>query len=201
MPIKKQNIIDFFNNKAIDWDHNNSTADSGAKKIITIFANILKDKHVLDIGCGTGVLTNKLITIGSKKITGIDISKQMISQANKKFTDIDNVNFICKDILDFDPKEKFDVAIMFNVYPHLNKDEQLVNKLFCLLNSNGTLIVAHGSGKQNINNHHKLHAIEVSQQLKSAKEESILWMPKFKIIDTRDDKNLYYFVVEKVTNC
>lgn len=41
-----------------------------------------KDEKILDIGCGTGKLTNKIKLQGAS-IVGIDVSNQMLNQAKK----------------------------------------------------------------------------------------------------------------------
>lgn len=44
----------------------------------------LKDKAVLDFGCGDGSETTRLISLGAKKIVGIDPSLEMIRLAKKR---------------------------------------------------------------------------------------------------------------------
>ncbi len=48
----------------------------------------LKDKAILCIGCGTGEECSLLKFSGVKSIIGIDISKEMIKKAKKKYPDI-----------------------------------------------------------------------------------------------------------------
>lgn len=61
---------------------------------------------------------------------------------------------------------------MYNVYPHLMDKQKLVEKVYSLLNENGTFIVAHGSSRDTINSHHSSHAMEVSRKLMKAEEEA-----------------------------
>ena len=46
--------------------------------------NHIKNKDVLDFGCGIGSITEKVISYGPRNISGIDISDQSISIAKKK---------------------------------------------------------------------------------------------------------------------
>lgn len=51
--------------------------------------------RVLDIGCGSGVLTLSAALLGAKKVYGVDIDKQAVAHAqrNKKANSLDNVLF------------------------------------------------------------------------------------------------------------
>lgn len=86
----------------------------------------------------------------------------------------------------------FDTIIMYNVYPHLMDKKALVEKIYSLLNAQGTFIVAHGSSRDTINSHHSSHAMEVSRKLLKAQEEAEIWRTKFDVKIIRDDE-LYYF--------
>lgn len=42
--------------------------------------NVLKGQHILEVGCGGGILTEQLARLGAK-VTGIDLSEQLICAA------------------------------------------------------------------------------------------------------------------------
>ena len=181
-------IKDFFDELANSWDERNSD-EAGAKKIVKQFKTRISNKDVLDVGCGTGVLYQPLTNAGAKSITAIDLSDEMINLAKEKFP---QGNFICEDILKWNTEQMFDTIIMYNVYPHLMDKKALVDKIYSLLNAQGTFIVAHGSSRDTINSHHSSHAMEVSRKLLKAQEEAEIWRTKFSVEIIRDD-DLYYF--------
>jgi ubiquinone/menaquinone biosynthesis C-methylase UbiE len=49
--------------------------------------NLNDSSNILDIGCGTGNMTNELYKSGMVNVIGLDISKSMITQARKKYPD------------------------------------------------------------------------------------------------------------------
>lgn len=74
-----------------------------------------KPKNVLDIGCGTGYLTNKLACEqfeGTRyaKITGIDLSPRSIELAKKLYTS-DNLHFECAELQKYRSPKKYDMCI------------------------------------------------------------------------------------------
>ena len=49
----------------------------------------IKNKTVLDIGCGSGAWSANFLRIGAKKVNGVDFVKKMVLQAQKKHPDIE----------------------------------------------------------------------------------------------------------------
>ncbi|WIF95520.1 malonyl-ACP O-methyltransferase BioC [Caminicella sporogenes] len=96
-------------------------------------------KKILEIGCGTGYLTKKLINnFSSAKITAVDIAPGMIEYVkfNIKYN---NVNFICGDIEEIDLNDKYDLIISNATFQWFNYLEKTIDKLIGLLNINGIL--------------------------------------------------------------
>ena len=65
-------------------------------------AKIIKDKSVIDIGCGSGRFSIALSQMGAKKVTAVDINAQGLETAKKfsKESGIENIEFIEHNILD-----------------------------------------------------------------------------------------------------
>lgn len=185
-------IIDFFDEASCNWDDKHCDTQ-GAKKIIDVFKPYIFNKTILDVGCGTGVLYPYLKKASAKSIKAIDISPKMVEIAKTKYRD--DV-FFCEDIYTLNECEKFDLIILFNSYPHFLDAQMLVDKIYELLNKSGRFIIAHGASKEEINSHHKAHALGVSRKLLGAQEESKLWNKYFNI-DCTEDSDIYYFSGEK----
>jgi len=87
-------------------------ADIAADIIFTAHQlNDIKDKSILDLGCGTGIFSVGSYLTGAKEVTGIDIDKTVVNTAKKyaeeNYFDID---FIVKDIKDVE--KRADTIIM-----------------------------------------------------------------------------------------
>lgn len=89
---------------------------------------------LLDLGCGTGIHSLELSKFGFK-VTGLDISPEMLSVANNKLTEISqfqelSCEFVIGDILKMKMNKKYDVVIsMFHVMNFFLTNENFVSVL------------------------------------------------------------------------
>lgn len=121
---------EWFNKQAPVYDDTNTILYSKYGKISceNIF-EFLKDKKytkLLDIGCGTGYLIDMLAKVHEAEYTGVDLSPEMIKQANNK--KIKNAKFIegRSDEIPFDDNT-FDIITCsqsFHHYPDTDKAMQ-----------------------------------------------------------------------------
>ncbi len=104
-----------------------------------------EEERILDLGCGTGYLTN-LIAGSGADVTGIDNSKEMITKAKLQYPDID-FRLMSADNLRF--KNPFD-AVFSNATLHwiLNKQE-VIDCMYQALKHGGRLVLEMG-GKDNV---------------------------------------------------
>lgn len=108
--------------------------------------NPTKGEVILDLGCGTGDLTNKLYEIGIHNVIGIDKSINMIEQAKAKYP---HLKFLVQDVLDLCYKNEFD-AVFSNATLHWVKSPQLaLQNMYSSLKSGGRLVAEFG-GKGNV---------------------------------------------------
>ncbi|HIJ00558.1 MAG: putative methylase [Candidatus Methanomethylophilaceae archaeon] len=63
----------------------------------------ISGKEVIDLGCGTGVLSVGSWLMGASDVTGVDISDKALSQAREYCADIGaDIKFVKADVRDFD---------------------------------------------------------------------------------------------------
>jgi len=104
------------------------------------------DAQVLDVGCGTGVLSRTLATWpGVKSVTGVDPSLFLLERAKELAKDLSNVTFREADgrSLPFENAE-FDVVVFDSTFSHVPSPEQAVKEAFRVLRPNGWLAVFDG---------------------------------------------------------
>ncbi len=114
-----------------------------ASKIIELSKEFLeKDNYLLDFGCGSGAITNKLAKI-TKSIEAIDISQGMLEFAQRQAEEnsIENINYLQTSIFDERFKdESFDVILAFNVLHYIEDMPHLIERINSLLKPNGIFI-------------------------------------------------------------
>jgi len=76
----------------------------------------VEDRSILDLGCGSGVLTIGCVMLGAATVLGLDLDPDALDtcQQNLEAFDIDNVDLINGNVTDADQilRQKFDVVIM-----------------------------------------------------------------------------------------
>lgn len=100
----------------------------------------LKDKTILDLGCGFGEHCKGFVESGAKKVIGIDISEKMLEIAKQENADskITYINMPMENI--FELTEKFDIIISSLAFHYVEDFAGVVKNVFNLLNENGTFI-------------------------------------------------------------
>lgn len=95
---------------------------------------------VLELGCGGG-FTAKYIQDKYIKYLGVDYSKKLIQFAQKNNSVKGKANFICENIKNLTPKNKYDLILMIGVLHHATDIEDLLQKLKTFLKPGSKLIV------------------------------------------------------------
>lgn len=100
----------------------------------------LKDKTILDLGCGFGEHCKGFVESGAKKVIGIDISEKMLEIAKQENADskITYINMPMENI--FELTEKFDIVISSLAFHYVEDFAGVVKNVYNLLNENGTFI-------------------------------------------------------------
>jgi 2-polyprenyl-3-methyl-5-hydroxy-6-metoxy-1,4-benzoquinol methylase len=119
-------------------------------KFINCIYNYITDIYAgegnfLDVGCGTGVLVNKLIKeYIESDIQGCDVSENKIGHCKNYY---DNDNFFIHNILD--PLSKnYDFITCTEVLEHLTNPEKALNNLLDALNFHGKLFISVPDGRK-----------------------------------------------------
>ena len=128
-----------FDKEAKEWDKSarrRALAQTVAHHIIEIVPK--KDYHVLDVGCGTGLVSYNLLPI-ARSITGIDTSQKMVEEFNSKSNSPD-VRAFCKRLEECE--RHFDLIVSSMTLHHIPKTEEFFWQAKRHLHSGGYLFVA-----------------------------------------------------------
>jgi SAM-dependent methyltransferase len=91
----------------------NARSKATAKLIGDAIGTNNKGKRALDLGCGTGVQTLALCSLGFE-VTGVDFSEEILKEYRERAVAASaNVSLLVADISDFDAGDDFDVALCF----------------------------------------------------------------------------------------
>ena len=102
-----------------------------------------KQVNILDIGAGTGLLTSFVYNqYPESNYTIIDISKEMIEQAKKRFNNQRNFEYITADYANYNFTKKYDVVVSALSIHHLEDEEKLklYERIFESINGGGVFI-------------------------------------------------------------
>jgi ubiquinone/menaquinone biosynthesis C-methylase UbiE len=118
--------------------------------------------HVLDAGCGTGVLVPFVLEriTSTGMLYELDFSEKMI-EVNRSLHALDNIQFILSDAESTPLDEaSCDVIICFSCFPHFQDKEKAVNVLSRILKKQGVFAVSHFDSSEGIKKHHEsCHAV------------------------------------------
>jgi len=132
------------------WAKNEVGPFAVTKKLLDL-SEIKRGDSVLDLACGTGLVTKKLIRkVGSKgKIYAIDSSESAIKIARKWTGDTKNLHFVRADAEKIQFKTQFDAITCQYALFFFPNEQKVLRNMKKLLKKNGTISLA-VHGKYNV---------------------------------------------------
>ena len=193
----------FFNENAEKWIYmwykNPATGhcDKHEKDFQRLFSLLpLKGgDHVLDTGCGTGVLVPFILERITE--TGIlyelDCAEKMI-EVNRSLHEQDNIRFIVSDAENAPLEDACcDVVLCFSCFPHFQDKEKAMRALSRILKPRGVFAVSHFNSSEGINKHHgSCHAVMHDRLPDEATMRSLFHSVDFSIDVFIDEPSFYY---------
>jgi ubiquinone/menaquinone biosynthesis C-methylase UbiE len=135
---KKQDIKEYFNkvaNRRIKYRKSKRYYWDSITNYVNFFVN---DKStILEIGCGTGELLDK---INGRNKTGIDFSDKMISEAKRQFPSIDFVYMPAEEI---SLTKQYDVIILSNLIGYLPDIQHVFEELHKVCHERTKIIITY----------------------------------------------------------
>ena len=142
-----KNTNDWFKDWANEYDNTLGIIERHHQllNLVVKLSNVKNDQKVLDIGCGTGLLSLKLLEKANCLITGIDSSPEMLSIFGNKIEKLglsDRVDIKLEDAsaLDF-PENSFDIVASTVTLHHLKDKLPTMIKIHSVLKTGGRFVL------------------------------------------------------------
>jgi 2-polyprenyl-3-methyl-5-hydroxy-6-metoxy-1,4-benzoquinol methylase len=106
------------------------------------FCEFYSSRRILDVGCGHGVLQQKLLKTQYEYYFGMDISIQAIAEAKAKGAQ-NNTQFLVADVESHPlPKEKFDAVIFSECLNYMKYPQSMIEKYTNVIAPNGKMLIS-----------------------------------------------------------
>lgn len=186
-------VKEFFDNIAPRWDslEHHTRAD-----LLPFVAQAVDSgSKVLDLGCGTGIISCILHDDLHCDVTALDISAEMIALAKQKYADRPEIRFVCGDFFAFD-EGGFDTVVVFNAYPHFTDQQAFADRLYQVLAPHGKFAILHNIGRATLDKCHD-GAEQISRQLLPVQQEAELYATDYTILRAEETDDSYILIGEK----
>lgn len=148
----------FFGGLAAQWKPR-SPESLGKLRSFVETAGVAPGHHVLDVGCGTGVLLPLLAeAVGpTGRVTALDVSPQMLGAARRRNPGLPVRYLLADAAAVLEPRGSYDRVICSSVVPHFADVGTALRALAALLRPGGALLICHDLGRAQLAAVHHRH--------------------------------------------
>ena len=123
------------------WDYLRGLDELSRFSVVAGYCHFLKDQgSILEIGCGEGLLHQRLDKRKYARYLGVDISTEAIRRAAGQADE--KAEFVAEDALVFSPRQSFDAIIFNECLEYFTDPLNLVRQYEPFLNGNGVFIIS-----------------------------------------------------------
>jgi predicted TPR repeat methyltransferase len=97
--------------------------------------------RILDVGCGTGLVAQRLFQLGHKQIDGLDFSKEMLEVARSKDIYVDLMNADLTKTLSIN-SSVYDLVVSCGTFTHSHVGPEAFDELLRIIRPNGIVCVS-----------------------------------------------------------
>lgn len=192
--------IAVFDEIAKTWDSREKADPTNSINKLVSYSKISEGYKILDVGCGTGILSDALIEAAGKSgsVKGIDISSGMINVAREKF-DFKNLTFEHTSVEALkDESNSYDIIVCNNVFPHFEDVDGVMLNSIRLLKDGGLFVVTHLAGRDAVNKIHS-NTNTFNEDKVPVPEEWIKIFKKYGLKEVKavDEADFYYISMQK----
>ena len=185
-------VQEFFDALAPNWDKGSEDSLSHVLSLLDRLS-IKPGFKVLDLACGTGIITGPLHERFGAEVVGLDISSEMIRIAKGKYEGYEGISFEVGDFFNVDFEEKFDWVICHNAFPHFVDADAFVERLYDALKEGGEFVVFHSLGRVKLSKHHDGLGPTISRDLEPVDIEAKRFTKLFEILEA-DESDTHFWI-------
>lgn len=194
-------LKDYFNQMAVKWDEIMGPEVVERLREIVEKCGVKKGTTVLDVACGTGILTPILLeAVGEDgEVTGIDFAPEMVKQARAKNFG-SNALFQVADVMDMPfGDESFDQVFCNGALPHFPDIPASLSEMKRVLRAGGRLVICHAGSREHINETHRSIGEPVANDLLPTAAELKTMLEKAGFVDIfyEDTADRFVFAARK----
>jgi 2-polyprenyl-6-hydroxyphenyl methylase/3-demethylubiquinone-9 3-methyltransferase len=123
------------------WKRLETMTEVSHYSAIVGYCDILGKKRILDVGCGHGVLADRLKHLPYIKYCGFDVSSAAINEAKATHSDVRN-EFQTSQVDIFESSDNFDVIVFNEVLYYLDDPIRAVKRCQTFLSDNGHILIS-----------------------------------------------------------
>jgi trans-aconitate 2-methyltransferase len=153
------------------YDRSSEPQQAWASEVLARLEGIAPDATVLDVGCGTGRVTEALLELVPRgRVLAMDASADMVALARRRLGD--RAEVWCQDVLDLDADEPIDAILSTATLHWVTDHDRLWARLAQALRGGGKLEVQCG-GEGNINGVREV----IEEVARDSAPELVGWSP------------------------
>jgi trans-aconitate 2-methyltransferase len=125
------------------YDETSEPQQTRASEVLVRLRGMAQDATVIDVGCGTGRVTEKLLALAPRgRVLAIDASADMVDLARRRLGD--RAEVWCKDVLDLDLDDRVDAIFSTAALHWVTDHDRLWARLAGALRPGGLLEIQCG---------------------------------------------------------
>lgn len=128
------------------WDYLRGLDELGRFSVLVGYCHFLKPGgRILEIGCGEGILQERLDPARCSRYVGVDVSAEAVRRANARAGDGKTV-FVCADAALWQPEETFDLVVFNECLEYFDDPLAVVRRYEPALAPGGAFLVSMFTG-------------------------------------------------------
>ncbi|MBK7378005.1 MAG: class I SAM-dependent methyltransferase [Ignavibacteriales bacterium] len=132
------------------WDYLSDINQLSRYSIIIGYFNFwFEGGSILDLGCGQGLLLNRLNGINYELYVGVDLSEEAMKIAANIATN--KAKFVCSEISSYEPDQRFDMIVFNESLYYFDKPIEVIKKYKNFLSKDGKIIISMWDNKERNN--------------------------------------------------